>query len=398
MRWNWRARFSSAVATGAVLICLIVFLLASSLGALGNTPGDGQILQTQQELDQMKERIITLKAEISKLRREGKDIELILVEIERKRSVTTSFIRTIDSQLEALERDIGEREISLREKEAQIEEKRVKLRQALVHYYKTGRVNTAELLVSSQTFSEIFSRAHYWARMIKNIRQMIEQVAADNELIMSDLREIESRRAVTLQNRAEKNKQLREMADEETAKRRDRTQLTNTIARYEAQAQKLLAAQKKTEELLAQSRRRMVGGAAGDGLAALKGRLSWPVKGKIITRFGTHVHPKYGTRVRQQGVEIAAAEGTAICAVSAGRVVFADWLEGYGNTVIIDHGKEFFSLYGHASTLLVQRDDMVAAGQVVGRVGSTDSFKGANLHFEIRRQSEALNPVHWLKR
>ncbi len=383
---------------GASLLCLISLLLFCSLQAFGDSQSDTLIRQRQQELDQMKTRIESLRSEITKLRQEGQDIELILTELERKRSVATSYIRTIDVQLEALQSDISAREVVLKQAEAEIQKKQVGLRQALVLYYKTGRVNTAELLVSSKTFGELFARAHYWARTIKNIRGMIQQVSEEGELIKADLSEIESRRQVVIENRGEKSNQLREMATEEKRRMQDRTQLAAMIATYEDQSRKLLASQKRIEQMLAEERSKTAPGVAGAGLASLKGGLDWPVKGKIVTRFGTHIHPKYGTRVRQQGVEIAAGEGTAIKSVAPGQIVFAGWLEGYGNTVIVDHGKDFFSLYGHASELLVERDQAVERAQVIGRVGSTDSLKGANLHFEIRRKSEALNPVHWLKR
>ena len=118
----------------------------------------------------------------------------------------------------------------------------------------------------------------------------------------------------------------------------------------------------------------------------------------MAARFGTHIHPKYGTRVRQQGIEITAAEGTAIRAVAPGRVVYVGWLEGYGKTVILDHGQGYFTLYAHASVTLVAQHAAVGAREEIARVGSTDSLRGSGLHFEIRKGPEALDPAAWLSR
>ena len=109
------------------------------------------------------------------------------------------------------------------------------------------------------------------------------------------------------------------------------------------------------------------------------------------------VNPRYGTQVLQKGIEIAAAEGTPVRAVSGGRVVYAGWLEGYGNTIVLDHGNDFFTLYAHASQILVRQGADVSAGSEIARVGSTDALDGPGLYFEIRQGAEARDPLEWLE-
>ena len=118
----------------------------------------------------------------------------------------------------------------------------------------------------------------------------------------------------------------------------------------------------------------------------------------MVASFGTQVHPRYGTRVRQKGIQIEAAEGTPIQAVAPGLVVFVGWLAGYGETVVLDHGQDYFTLYAHASEVLVTQGQEVAVGSTIARVGSTDSLYGSGLHFEIRQGKEARDPARWLQR
>ena len=116
-----------------------------------------------------------------------------------------------------------------------------------------------------------------------------------------------------------------------------------------------------------------------------------------VAEFGFEVHPKYGTKVPQNGIVVAAPLGTEIEATAEGVVEFVDWYDGYGRTVILNHGGGYYSLYAHASAVLVRRGDRVSAGDVIAKVGDTDSIRGSCLHFELRHSEEALNPRQWLR-
>ena len=129
-----------------------------------------------------------------------------------------------------------------------------------------------------------------------------------------------------------------------------------------------------------------------------KGRLPWPLRGRVITRFGVQRHPRFQTIVMNKGLEIAPRrDETRILAVHAGKVVYADYFAGYGNLLIVDHGLSYFSLYGHCSEFLVAVGDMVAAGQPIALVGDSGSLNGECLYFEIRQKAKALDPLAWLK-
>jgi septal ring factor EnvC (AmiA/AmiB activator) len=266
-----------------------------------------------------------------------------------------------------------------------------------VRYYKRGRVDAAELLLSSQSFGEIFARSHYWIRTIRKLRQRIGEATTQSAEIASEVSDTEQRRLAILELRRERAERLRELEQQESQRHRDRRDLQQTISRYEDQMAKLQASQEEIERLIAEAQQ-AAHGAAGEGLASLQGKLAWPVKGRVVASFGTQVHPRYGTRVRQKGIQIEADEGTPIQAVAPGMVVFVGWLGGYGQTVVLDHGQDYFTLYAHASEILVAQGQEVRGGQAIARVGNTDSLYGPGLHFEIRQGKEARDPARWLRR
>ena len=133
------------------------------------------------------------------------------------------------------------------------------------------------------------------------------------------------------------------------------------------------------------------------GLGALRGRLPWPLEGRIVADFGRQVHPRFGTQTQRTGIDIEAEEGAPIRAVHGAIVLYRGWLKGYGNLIILDHGDGFYTLYGHASEVLVEEGDRVRAGQGIARVGETGSLAGPRLYFEVRYQGRPEDPREWLR-
>jgi septal ring factor EnvC (AmiA/AmiB activator) len=128
--------------------------------------------------------------------------------------------------------------------------------------------------------------------------------------------------------------------------------------------------------------------------AGQKGKLAWPVKGRVRRLFGRH---KPLSDLRWQGVVIEAKNGTPVMAVSHGRIAFADWLRGLGNLVIIDHGNSYLSLYGHNESLFKGAGEWVDAGEVISSIGSSGGQNKPALYFEIRKKGKPQNPTGWCK-
>ena len=142
--------------------------------------------------------------------------------------------------------------------------------------------------------------------------------------------------------------------------------------------------------------------AVGVGLKVVRGRIPWPVSGKIMLAFGKSRNKELNEMVENTGIQIAAPQGTPFKAVAKGKVRYADWFKGYGKLVILDHGKGYYSLYAQAAELSVAEGMEVAQGQILGTVGDTGSLYadqwGSSLYFEIRQNGIPQDPVRWLKR
>jgi septal ring factor EnvC (AmiA/AmiB activator) len=128
--------------------------------------------------------------------------------------------------------------------------------------------------------------------------------------------------------------------------------------------------------------------------AKLRGQLAWPVEGNILKLFGRQKHL---SELLWQGVLIEAPVGRHVRAISSGRIVFADWLRGLGNIIIIDHGSSYLSLYGHNESLFKSAGEWVEAGDIIGSIGSSGGQKNPSLYFEIREKGKPQNPTKWCK-
>ena len=135
-------------------------------------------------------------------------------------------------------------------------------------------------------------------------------------------------------------------------------------------------------------------GNVGGAFAALRGQLRLPVKGTIAGRFGS---PRAEGGASWKGVFIRAAEGTGVKAVAAGAVVFSDWLRGFGNLLIIDHGDDFLSVYGNNEALLATVGASVRSGEAVATVGNSGGNPDSGLYFELRHRGQPFDPLKWAR-
>jgi len=132
--------------------------------------------------------------------------------------------------------------------------------------------------------------------------------------------------------------------------------------------------------------------------ARQKGRLPPPIKGKIISSFGTKRKGDYNAFTFQSGIDIKAERGTPVKNVFSGEVMFAQWLKGYGNLMIINHGNNYYTLYAHVEELHKKKGERVDTGEIIGTAGDTGSIKGPCLHFEVRHHGKPVDPLKWLKK
>lgn len=192
----------------------------------------------------------------------------------------------------------------------------------------------------------------------------------------------------------------REKSEALTIKRQSRQaylqDLDKEISESKSQKERLLKDQERLEKLA--EKVNMINANArktssGMGFAKRKDGLAWPVEGKIIGRFGKS---RIAGGVKWRGLLIAAQAGTSVKAVAAGKVVFADWMTGYGYVLIVDHGKNYMSLYGHNQQLFKKVGEKIKAKELIAEVGNSGRSGKPALYFEIRYKGKPVNPKKWL--
>ena len=180
--------------------------------------------------------------------------------------------------------------------------------------------------------------------------------------------------------------------------RTDQAGSIEKIQELEAASQQVrnIIAQRQAERA-AQAAQAAAGGGGGYNWVQGSGALSWPVSShEIASGFGGRYHPIYGRYIFHDGIDIAADYGEPVHAADGGTVIYAGWISGYGNAVIIDHGNGMSTLYGHNESLNVSEGQGVSKGSVIAYAGSTGNSTGPHLHFEVRINDEPQNPLGYL--
>jgi murein hydrolase activator len=135
----------------------------------------------------------------------------------------------------------------------------------------------------------------------------------------------------------------------------------------------------------------------GKNIALYKGKLPGPLKGKVAQGFGEYIHPRFKTKLPHPGVDIEAPLGTPVSSIFEGEVVYADWLSGYGYTVILAHPGGFFSLASHLDRIEVKLGEVIGGGQRIGASGGDPTKDYSGIYFELRQGKSAVDPMNWIK-
>ena len=158
----------------------------------------------------------------------------------------------------------------------------------------------------------------------------------------------------------------------------------------------LLKASNNLNDLIKKLLTKLVSGTGLD-ISDKKGRLSLPVKGKILYKFGRLKDKQFASFIVHNGINIRVRTGMSVRSVFDGKVLYTGELEGYGNLVIIGHGKDYHSLYGHLDRIYVKQNQVVQTGDIIGLSGDTGSLIGETLYFEMRKNGKPIEPVRWFK-
>jgi len=358
------------------------------------------------DLEGIKKKIEKEKKGLSRLEDRESSVLDSLEKIQTELDKRTREIKLANSKLSVIARDLAAKQAEAERIADSIAARLELLRQRAAALYRWQRTGTPLVVLNGNvSLSRLMQRQRYLQAALSFDRELLAKLEDENRRqaeLRDELAEKREELAEQKQSLGAAKQAIRKEAQKKqtllTSVRREKQTRLRALREMQAAAQRL---EKMMEEIarraLVKPRQLPSGPPPGSGLAALRGRLEWPVRGRVSAPFGKFKHPEFSSEIVRKGIDIDAPEGGEIKAVEKGRVVYAERFSGYGNMVILDHGERYYTIYGHLAEIVKKNGESVTRGEVLGRAGESDSLAGAKLYFEIRKDGHSLDPVPWLR-
>jgi septal ring factor EnvC (AmiA/AmiB activator) len=391
------------------------------------------------------------RKQIEAARKDVAELQKLLKQIEQEKSAVQKQLQTTESEMGQLEKQVDSLQQEIDRSEAELErlnEEKTTLEGARIEQqrligiqaraaYQSGRQEYLKLLLNQQnpekfsrtlTYYDYLSKARFeqvshFNETLNQLHKVEAGITAQQATLAEQQDGLQERRAQLAEVRKERQLALAKLDQDFSsrdqklkARKQEQAQLERVLKTIEATlARQAREAEEQRQRALALAREEQArqqqpsrtpsapsgptvssaGGNFGGPFANAKGKLPWPVDGRLVARYGT---PRGGdARTKWDGVLIGADAGTQVRAVHGGRVVFADWLRGAGLLVILDHGNGYLSLYGHNQSLLRDAGEIVKAGDPIATVGTSGGQESAALYFAIRQQGRPSDPAQWCR-
>lgn len=366
--------------------------------------------------DPLTQKIERQRQALERIQEEIKEKKRSSEQAEKKMESLLESIQELDAQLmqSRLERQEISRKLTQKDHEleeinetlasvrARMSERRRSILARLRVQYMEGRMGVLKALLASDSYADLHRRYQYLAAVsrreydllegyrkdVGRLEQVERQRAAARDAMLSLKEETEQKLSEIQEGKRRKNLFLAKIMEEKESYDRMVAELERSAARVDALLKDLLEQRAKAATTQIKQR--------GGKSHVLLGQFLWPADGEVVAHFGRQKHPQFNTYIQRKGIDIRTPEGSGIKAVMGGTVAFADWLKGYGLVAILDHANGFFSLYAHASALVVKAGEHVQAGQVIGMTGDTGMTNDNTLYFELREGAEPVDPLIWL--
>ena len=365
----------------------------------------------EQRIKDEKARLEALKSEREELQRRRTSLQNTVHDLseevetlDREADVTARVMHSLDAQLDAISSEVGTTTADLVRAQDEITVKQATLRRRLVDIFKRGPLFDFQVLLSARSFGELLARYKYLHLLAVRDRTLVHRVEDLRNQInhqRANLVRFQENIKLNLDEKAQEEDRLRTLRLEQSrslahAKRRaqDTDERLQAISRDETRLSSVIA---NLESARLRAERSSPGASrSASTISRGNGSMDWPVQGAILYNFGRVVNPN-NTTVRWNGIGIKAAAGTEVHAVAAGKVLVADLFGTYGLTVIVQHPGGDYSVYGSLSKITTEKGAVVTKGQVIGYVGTSDPDLPAHLHFELRPQGHAVDPIDFLR-
>ncbi|MCC5796113.1 MAG: peptidoglycan DD-metalloendopeptidase family protein [Methylophaga sp.] len=375
---------------------LVLILLSSALITVGHAQDSTQQLESvRDEIKTLSQDLASNKADKESLYKQLQVQSMKVSAISRELASLNEKIRTQDRQLTVLNQQLDQQQMMQSE---QLEALYEQLRAAFINSqpgYMKMLLNQQDpaLLSRGNVYYRYFNDAR--RQQLEEIDQVLASLSDEQKQVFAAQRELQSL------YETQKQKQASLQAQTE-ARQATLAALDQKIASQDARLSELRSQEQQLQNLIDSLARQQAKRASPPStvkptqpFTSLNGRLNWPVRGKVLAHYGSSRN--VGT-LKWQGIMIDSAPGTDVKAVASGRVVFSEWLRGFGLLIIVDHGDQFMSLYGNNDALLKDVGDTVTVGETIAQTGNQGIRQQAGLYFEIRHKGQPVNPVNWLEK
>lgn len=340
--------------------------------------------------EKAKKEIASIKSKQLSAEQEMEAMDKVLNSIQAELDEATADLNLLTKQLEAAEKELAE---ATEKRDAQFELLGSRMR----FLQQKGSSGYLEILLDSESFSDLFLRMQYVNDIMGYDKEILEELEEIQDTIQKKTKEIEKNRAeqeevVKLQE--EKLAEQQEVVNEKKA----------LVASYQSDVKKyeqMIAANEKADQAVLKEIAKQQSSSSSSSSKVYytgNGSLGWPVPGysSVSSGFVTRTSPITGKTESHSGLDIPAAYGTPIVAAEGGTVTYSGWMNGYGYTIMINHGGGITTLYGHNSSLVAKKGQTVSRGQTVAKCGSTGWSTGNHCHFSVLKNGTYVNPRNYL--
>jgi len=386
-------------------VLLALFLGASAAAAAASAT------RAKEDLRELRGKIEALQKRLADAEESKTEATDALKASERAISDAARSLHELEQQSrEASQRLAGLRAAS-QENETTIRAQQSLLAKLLYQQYLGGRSEPLKLLLNRENPNQIARQIHYFGYISRARTDLIDGLRSRLARLKDLAQEVEQQVTELAAIAAEQTTQKRRLEQEKRSRGQVLTKISRDIRKQKREIGTLRRDENRLSRLIEQlgkiisrtpprtpaprlKNERLPDG-TGDGtpFQALKGKLNLPVRGELGNRFGS---PRSDSGLMWKGLFIASKAGEEVRAIAAGRVVFADWLRGFGNLLIIDHGDSYMSLYGNNETLYKRVGDTLRGGETIATVGNTGGNADSGLYFEVRFQGKAFDPLTWV--
>jgi len=396
----------------------------------------GQDLKAEREaqqarLDKLRQEISAVEKKIAEAGVEEQKLLNLLDNLEEKLSLRKRLIKELDKDRELTEKELLEAQNKLVQvrrdltaldadidvKLQEMGELRAKVVKRAVYAYKKMKFDEVRLILMSDDVNQALVRRKYFDSITKRDKRTLEALR-EKKIELAKGRATKLSLEATLvsaeqemKDRLEYKRELIDEAKNEEKKlnsdRKQKEKLLEKLKHDKNEYEQQLAAKRNAAAEIERLIASLVEKASAVlevtrvfpevDLKALKGKMEWPVVGKVVSGFGSHLNPKFNTKTENTGVDIQTAKGAKVQVVASGKVTVVTWLRGYGTTMIVNHPGDYYTVYANVDEVLVSPGSMVRSGTVIGTTGE-DEVKGkGRLHFELWEKRNKQNPEIWLK-